>query len=139
MAHTATYKDLKVKDYNRCCHKELSLRHPRCDLSATLRSLSEQPFDFTMHYTEHRESMYARVNVTQFSHSALKTIIIRNSYKKLSLMQKMHADPCSMWAKSVSVVSFWRHELSRKFDALLVKKIGAVLGTMSLPYIFPLW
>jgi hypothetical protein len=43
-------------------HNEVALRHPRYDVSATLRSLSEQPFDFTMHYTGHRESTYVTVN-----------------------------------------------------------------------------
>jgi hypothetical protein len=38
------------------------LRHPRYDGSATLRSLSEQPFDFTMHCNGHRESTYVTVN-----------------------------------------------------------------------------
>ena len=57
-----TYEELKVKHQNPCCHKKLSLRHPLYDLSATFRSLSEQPFDFTMHYTEHRESTYVMVN-----------------------------------------------------------------------------
>jgi hypothetical protein len=42
--------------------KDFSLRHPCHDLSATLRSLSEQPFDFTMQYTRHRESPYVLVN-----------------------------------------------------------------------------
>jgi len=42
--------------------KKFSLRHPRYDISATLRSLSEQPFDFTMHYSEHRESTYVMDN-----------------------------------------------------------------------------
>jgi hypothetical protein len=42
--------------------KDISLRHPCHDLSATLRSLLEQPFDFTMHYTGHRESTYVTVN-----------------------------------------------------------------------------
>ena len=42
--------------------QRFSLRHPRCDLSATLRSLSEQLFGFTMHYNRHRESTYVIVN-----------------------------------------------------------------------------
>jgi len=35
--------------------QKIFLRHPRYDVSATLRSLSEQPFDFTMHYNRHRD------------------------------------------------------------------------------------
>jgi hypothetical protein len=42
--------------------KKFSLRHPRYDLSATLRSLSEQPFNFTMHYSRHREYTYVLDN-----------------------------------------------------------------------------
>ncbi len=38
------------------------MRHPRYDTSATLHSLSEQPFDFTIHYNGHRESTYVMVN-----------------------------------------------------------------------------
>ena len=44
-------QEIKVKYKNLYCHRKFSLRHPRYDLSATLRSLSEQPFDFTMHDT----------------------------------------------------------------------------------------
>jgi hypothetical protein len=58
----ATYEQLKVKYYHPCCYKKFSLRHPRYDVSATLRSLSEQPFGFTMHYNGHRESTYVMVN-----------------------------------------------------------------------------
>ena len=53
---------LKVKCKNCYYHKEFSLKRPRYDASATLRSLSEQPFDFTMHYNGHRESTYVTVN-----------------------------------------------------------------------------
>ena len=42
--------------------KNFSLRHLRYDLSATLHSSSEQPFDFTMHYNGHRESTYVLDN-----------------------------------------------------------------------------
>jgi len=35
--------------------KKISLRYLRYDVSATLRSLSEQPFDFMMHHNGHRE------------------------------------------------------------------------------------
>jgi len=38
------------------------LRHPRYDISAKLRNLSEQLFGFTMHYHGHRESVYVMVN-----------------------------------------------------------------------------
>jgi hypothetical protein len=38
------------------------MSRPCHDLSTTLLSLSEQPFDFTMHYTRHRESTYVLVN-----------------------------------------------------------------------------
>jgi len=51
---TATYDELKVRHQSPCCQEEFSLRHPRYDVSATLRSLSEQLFDFTMHYHGHR-------------------------------------------------------------------------------------
>ena len=43
-----TYEELKVKHYNPYC-QNIFLRHPRYDLSAKLRSLSEQPFNFTIH------------------------------------------------------------------------------------------
>jgi hypothetical protein len=46
---------------NPCGHK-FFLRHPGYDLSARLRSLSEQLFGFTMRYNEHRESTYVMVN-----------------------------------------------------------------------------
>ena len=52
--------------------QKLSLRHPRCHLSATLRSSSEQPFDFTMHYIGHRESTYVMVNVTHLSTTSIE-------------------------------------------------------------------
>jgi hypothetical protein len=52
----ATYEQLKVKYYHPCCYKKFSLRHPRYDVSATLRSLSEQPFDFRVHYDGHRDT-----------------------------------------------------------------------------------
>jgi hypothetical protein len=42
--------------------QEFSLRHPRYELSAKLRCLSEQLFGFTMHYNRHRESDYVMVN-----------------------------------------------------------------------------
>jgi hypothetical protein len=42
--------------------KKLFLRHPRYDLSATLRRSSEEPFDFTMHYYDHREFISVLVN-----------------------------------------------------------------------------
>ncbi len=44
--------------------QQFFLRHPRCDVSATLPSLSEQPYDFTMHYNGHSESTYVVVKVT---------------------------------------------------------------------------
>ena len=58
----ATYEELKVKHYNPYCHKRFSLRHPCYDISANVRSLSEQLFGFTMHYNGHRESTYVTVN-----------------------------------------------------------------------------
>jgi hypothetical protein len=48
------------------------LRHPRYDVLATLHSLSEQPFDFTMHYTEHRESTYAIAHCSKRQHYTIK-------------------------------------------------------------------
>ena len=62
---------LKVKCKNCYYHKEFSLKRPRYDASATLRSLSEQPFDFTMHYNEHRESTYVMVKSLKKLHAAL--------------------------------------------------------------------
>ncbi len=50
--HPFTYEELKVKYYNPCCHN-FFLRHPRYDVSATLRSLSEQPFGFRMLHHGH--------------------------------------------------------------------------------------
>ena len=47
--------------------KDFSLRHPCHDIAATLRSLSEQPFDLTMHYTGHHESTHVTVDVTHSS------------------------------------------------------------------------
>ena len=70
---TSTYEELKVKYYYPRCHKKLSFRHPCHDLSATLRSLSEQPFDFTMHYTGHRESTYVLVHVTHSSTTSIES------------------------------------------------------------------
>ena len=61
-----TYEELKVKYYHPRCHKKLSLRHPSHDFPATLRYLSEQPFNFTMHYNGHRESTYVTIDVTHF-------------------------------------------------------------------------
>ena len=58
----ATYEELKVKYEKSLLLKKFSLRHPRYDFSATLRSLSEQPFNFTMHYNGHRESTYVSDN-----------------------------------------------------------------------------
>jgi len=42
--------------------QKLFLRDPCHDIAATLGSLSEQPFDFTMQYSEHRDSTYVMVN-----------------------------------------------------------------------------
>jgi hypothetical protein len=87
--------------------KNLSLRHPRCDLSATLRSSSEQPVDFTVHYTGHRESTYVTVNVTHFSHGSLKTLTTGNSHKILAFVQIIDVDPHPKSAKSRRVETFW--------------------------------
>ena len=40
----------------------LLFRHLRYDISANVRSLSEQLFGFTMHYNGHRESAYVMAN-----------------------------------------------------------------------------
>jgi hypothetical protein len=109
-----TYEELKVKHYNPCCHKEFSLRHLRCDLSAPLRHSSEQPFSFTTHYTGHRESAYFTVNVTQFSHRALNPILTGNSHKIFAIRQKMDVELCWKWAKSRRVETFWIHAVSSK-------------------------
>jgi len=47
-------------DKERQSHREN--RRPIYDISANVRSLSEQPFGFTMHYNGHRESTYVMVN-----------------------------------------------------------------------------
>jgi len=73
------------------------------------------------------------------SHRSLKTMRMKNSYKKLPLMQNMHVDTCSERAKPRRVETFWRHSESRKSDLLQAKTLRLLSGDMSLSCRFRLW
>jgi len=90
--------------------QKFSLRHPRYDLSAQLRCLSEQLFGFTMHYNRHRESDYVMVNrIKTLPNTYLELVKCQDSSCRLLRHSKMPAPVHSFnWNSWLS----WVHCLS---------------------------
>jgi hypothetical protein len=55
---------------------------------------------------------------------ALNLVIVENSENIFALGQKMDVHPSLIRGKSVSVVTFWRHELSRNLTFYRSRKFG---------------
>jgi hypothetical protein len=77
---------------------------------------SWQPSGFPL-YADSLKEPYMFISPSYLSCS-LNPILIGNSYKISAVRQKMDVHPRSMWAKSIPVETFQRHEVSRKYDVL---------------------